>query len=428
MKMNDFIVEWYKESTSSWRSFDAIGETKTLMIRLAEILDRLEPQGEDNFHTIWAKASRPTLRQYVDYYYEEPFKELSPKEQERAKKEYLEAYPFPKVWHKISVKHFSRSEEEEFYALFVDYDYVFSINDGNNFTKMEGVDLLDWAIAAAEECIEKIQKGTYVQEVLDKIPFVYRYGYIQRADLWEADPERKNRYFKWYKKRDLKKFYKNIVSGISQENPFPSMTARKYFEACAVVYTALHCEKESRTYEFEESEEERKFYGDVEQTPKEMYYANADGRDNGLKDVPMDDSAAYEEWREKKGPYYEFNGNHPWEIIPSFSTSYSLHFAPHKQKDGRWIMSLWAFAESRDPDLVVAATALYDAGYPVEIFKVEKIVERLEGKDTISIIPMIESTFLAEAIHFPCGSIGKAVAKNTTWKFEEYRLKDDGAQ
>ena len=57
-----------------------------------------------------------------------------------------------------------------------------------------------------------------------------------------------------------------------------------------------------------------------------MYYSHADGRDEGLMDIPMDDPVIFEKWFNKKDGYREFGG-HPWEVIPSMSISNSLHFS-----------------------------------------------------------------------------------------------------
>lgn len=122
--------------------------------------------------------------------------------------------------------------------------------------------------------------------------------------------------------------------------PLKEMTARYFYEACATIYSALGLHRENVIYQFEEQDTEHKRYGIGKQTPKEMYYALADGRDNGLKNVPMDDSVAFEEWYHRKEPYYEFNGSHPWEIIPSMSISHSMHIFPMLTPNKEWYFSL----------------------------------------------------------------------------------------
>ncbi len=128
------------------------------------------------------------------------------------------------------------------------------------------------------------------------------------------------------------------------------MTARIFYEACAVIYESLGVKRDVRFYLYKENETERQRYGNGGLTPKEMYYAIADGRDDGLRNVPMDDPAAFENWMEMKEPYYEFNGSHPWEIIPSFSISNSMHLMPRKDRSGEYLLELSGDAISRAPD------------------------------------------------------------------------------
>ncbi len=136
-----------------------------------------------------------------------------------------------------------------------------------------------------------------------------------------------------------------------------------------------------------------KYYGGAAQTPKEMYYSRADARDDGLKNVPMDDPAAFEEWDSEKGPYYEFNGSHPWEIIPSFSTSFSMHLYPRESESGGYYFGLSGSSDIRTPETIVAANALYEAGYPVVVYGMDEITDRIEGNDYISVVPISEDTF-----------------------------------
>ena len=181
---------------------------------------------------------------------------------------------------------------------------------------------------------------------------------------------------------------------------------------------------DTKTYKYQETDTERAHYGGIEQTPKELYYALADGRDNGLKNVSMDDPAAFKEWRDRKGPYYEFNGSHPWEIIPSFSISNSMHLTPCENTSGECYFDLSGESPARMPDTIFASNALYEAGIPFEINGLDKIFARIEGKDFIPVVPIYESTFFGDCIHLPKGDAEALVAKKTIWEFDEYKLKN----
>ena len=426
MKINAMIIDQYKDGGGPMSSYSAGEKTAPLIIRLAEILDKLEPQRDDNLHTIWVKARRPTFRQYYDRHYgrEEPYIEASKGILKTAKEEYDAYYPLPKVWYRLTIKHFTKKPNEEFYAVFLDNICVFTINDCNKNRVLDADDLLEWAIEEAKKFVDAVQNGAYKKIILNRIPYIYRRGKIKRSDLWEAYPQSKTDFFKPYKKSEIKKFIKYFNAGNAGNALLPEMTARAFYEACAVAYNALGIHHDTATYYYEETDAERKRYNEAEQTPKEMYYSIADGRDDGLKKVPMDDSAAFEEWIRDEGPYYEFNGSHPWEIIPSFSTSFSMHLYPEKSENAGWCFGLSGNSDIRAPEAIAAANALYEAGYPVVVFGMDKIISRIEGTDYVSVVPITEYTFFRECINLPEGDDGLAVANKTVWEFAEYRLKD----
>ena len=124
------------------------------------------------------------------------------------------------------------------------------------------------------------------------------------------------------------------------------ITARDFYEVCAVCYKAVRMEQRVH-FPFKDSKEEHLRYNGT--TPKELYYMFADDRDDGLSGVPLDDAAAFAEWRNQKGPYYEFNGHHPWEILPSGSVEYSMHLQVMKSPNGFYYgLSGSTFHRSKD--------------------------------------------------------------------------------
>ena len=406
MKFNAMEIEAYRHGGSPFVSYAAGVKTKPMLIRLAEILDQLEPQGEDALHTIWGKADRPTFRQFYAWHYEDdmPYRKAADDVKKSARREYADLYPTPKVWYRLSVKHFPRNANEEFYALFIDDSYVFSVNDINSTQEYEDTELLRWAIEEAERFVAEVRKETYEKNILSKIPYDYREGRIKRGDLWEVHPEERERFYAGYKMDDVRRFLGEFSYGAVLNTPFREMTAGRFYEACAVVYTALGLCKEK--------------------TPKEMYYAVADGRDDGLKDVSLDDPAAFEEWFNKSGADYAFNGSHPWEIIPSMSLTNSMHLYPRNDENTGWHFLLSGESELRAPDAVTAALALRDSGYPVEVYAYDIIADRLEGNDHLSVVSRNELVCFSEAIHLPDGKVGKAVAAKTTWKLDRYSMKN----
>ena len=426
MSINALRVEKYRKSVRPWEPIEAGKKTKEMIKELANILDQLEPHGDDNLHTVWISINRPTFRQFYDYYYEydNPYKKADEEVIADSKEDYAECFPEKKVWFRLSVKHFTRSPEEEFYALFINNNYVFSVDDLNSKITCEGTDLLKWAIDESKKVVEEVKMGTYKSNVLDKIPYKYRLGTIKRSDLWEALPENKEEFFSCYEIEENEKFFLNYKMGKNSNPMLKEITARTFFEACSVIYRALERTKPNKTYRFVESDSEHERYKGQEQTPKEMYYANADGRDDGLKNVPMDDPKAFKEWIHDEGPFYEFNGCHPWEIIPSMSIMFSMHFYPviNDAEECRFIIS--GSSEMRTPETIIAANALFEAGYPVEVDDWNKITDRLNGEDFIDVVPSGESYFLGGSFVLPKGKKETEVVKRVKWKFLDYKLKN----
>ena len=423
MKMNALILSHFNPSGGVFDSFAADEATADGIRKLAVILDELEPQGDDHFHSVWVSAPRPTFRQYYSYYYEYdcPFRHADEGTVREATDEYKEAFPATKVWFRVALKHFTQREDEEFYALFINHRCIFTINDCNSKSVYNGEDLLRWAISGAESFVTAVKDGT-IEKLLRKIPYSYRNGTIKRSDYWEIVPSAKKEFLADYKKTDVENFLTCFSEGGIAGTPMPKMTARQFYEACAVIYKAVGRTMKS-SYRFKETASEKEYYGNDVPTPRELYYANADGRDNGLKNLPLDDAEAFELWIREKGPYYEFNGAHPWEIITSFSISLSMHLFPKKRADGSYYFLLSGESVVRAPETVIAANALFAAGYPVKVADFEKIKNRLEGTDFLSVIPEGEKDFCDDCIHLPTGAAGDAIAKKTNWETEIYRMK-----
>ena len=203
----------------------------------------------------------------------------------------------------------------------------------------------------------------------------------------------------------------------------PYITVRDFYEACAICYRVIGMEPKSHCW-FEDSDEEHQRYSGV--TPKELYYMFADGRDDGMSKVPLDDAAAFEEWLEQKDPYYGFNGHHPWEILPSYSTEDSGHLYVGKTSDG-YYFSLSGSSQTRSREIIRCFLALRAAGLPVRLHEGNKMQARLEETDMIGIAPegrttryiysIMEYSFL-DAVHLYDGDKPEQVAEKVIWKPE----------
>lgn len=278
--------------------------------------------------------------------------------------------------------------------------------------------------------LEELRTGTYNEKIQKTLPDRYKYGVISRRNYWDIYPEERADYRSAFSEEQIASFLscKNELDAEVPQHCLFEITARKFYEACAVCYQAI--EMEPRNYfTFKDTEPEHLHYNRT--TPKELYYMFADGRDDGLRNVPLDDAAAFADWKNKRGPHYEFNGSHPWEIVPSGSTEYSLHLYVFHLEAG-YYFSLSGSAFHRSKDTIRSFLALRDASFPIKLYEGARMLARLEETDWIGIMPQGRPTDyvhqimrydILDAVHLSDGDKQELVAAKAIWQTEtESRL------
>ncbi|MGN0671577.1 MAG: hypothetical protein ACI4KE_03005, partial [Anaerovoracaceae bacterium] len=275
----------------------------------------------------------------------------------------------------------------DYYGVYVGNKYVLAINDCNaDGFAIDATPFINWLIEEVEKVIAEVSEGTYNERIASSLPYKHREGTILRRDYWDVYPELREEYRSCFSESEIDTFLqtaKNFDENKDSGKCISHMTARQFYEACAIGYKALGFEPKI-CIGYTESDDERARYGGV--TPKEYYYMYADGRDDGLKNVPMDDAEAFEEWLKDEGPYYEFNGHHPWEIIPSFSIAYSMHMYVMKTEAG-YYFNLCGDKLGRSVDTIRFYLALKAADAPVFLHDAETLKARLTETDLIGIMP-----------------------------------------
>lgn len=278
----------------------------------------------------------------------------------------------------------------------------------------------------ARKFVSAVERGTYQKEILSRIAYPYREGWIKRKELWAVCPELRRRFLTPLTKRDIAKFMKTYNrAGKSEAAPLKNMTARVYYEACATLYEAWGLHGDSP---FTDSDLEHEHYGENKLTPKELYYATAGDEDNGLKNVPMDDPEAFREWHRRRGPFFRKGKSSTayGTVVPNSNGNLTAELIPVTDDDAK---SGWRFMVFADFSsyTILAANALSDAGYPIQVEEPEAFFRMLTGDDDVAIVPAWEpaSPF---SIHLPPGAAGKAVAEKATWKNDCYETKRDTAE
>ena len=430
-EMNAFRVEhWKGVLHEGFLSTAKLDETSEQLLRkLFSVTAPIKPIGDDDLKVLWVQVKRPSLTQYREYYEDRttPHDEM--------KSRYLQDFPDKLCWYKLRLVRHGKGDDE-FFGGFIDNSYILSINDSNaKGWPVDASELLEWLIEQATDAVERIKAGTYNTEISENLPKRYRYGRILRKDYWDIYPEEREYYLSAFTQPEIDDFIAleaELKEGLYKKgypaNAWESMTARQYFEACAVVYKTLDLPLRDK-WKFFDSDAEHERYGET--TPKEMFYMFADGRDNGLRNVPMDDANELNLWLEDKGEYYDFNGSHPWEILPSHSLSHSMHLGISHDPNRKFLF-LSGDKLERSRQTIRAYLALRKAGYPVELVNGDQMIARLKETDYIEIMPYYcisgygstESDML-DAITLDDGEKPELVAAKAIWNPEKtLELKD----
>lgn len=370
--MNAFAVDsWIEVMHRRIRTLDA--RSQTALMRLFELTEQIAPVGQDNRREFWLKARCGSLAEFCAHVEDE----LSEQE---ARAWMQSEYPDEECWYKFVSVHHNANRNGEFYGGFLNGKCVLTLNDPNEEGwPSDATELIEWLISETEEVLEKLHIGTYNEEIQKTLPNRYKYGVISRRDYWDIYPEERADYRSAFSEEQIAGFLscKNEFDAEVPQHCLPEMTARKFYEACAVCYRAIEMELHNY-FPFKDTEQEHLHYNGT--TPKELYYMFADDRDDGLRNVPLDDAAAFADWKNKRSSHYEFNGSHPWEIVPSGSTEYSLHLYVFHSEAG-YYFSLSGSAFHRSKDTIRSFLALRDAGFPIKLYEGIRMLARLEETD-----------------------------------------------
>ncbi len=112
----------------------------------------------------------------------------------------------------------------------------------------------------------------------------------------------------------------------------------------------------------------------------EMYKRFADGRHEGLVELPLESADAFNQWYHSSR-----GGGHPWEVYRGGNTTH-IDLGVTVKADG-WSVYLRGSSTSRMAETIRIALALVKEGLPVEIHDAEELQTRLLGMDNMGIIP-----------------------------------------
>ena len=269
-------------------------------------------------------------------------------------------------------------QHDDFYGVFVDGSYVLSSGDPNtNGYPIDATSLVQWVDESIRWTKELVERGEYEQTLHRITKFILR-GSILRKTYYDIHPE----YRKEMETLFPTKVYEDLKKELKKKGERLVLTSRDYFDAARdALVGANFQEKEKHYMPLKESEEEKARYGG--KTSREWYMAYADGRDNGLTSLPLDDHEEFVRWLHNKGDYFCFNGNHPWELVPSGSISNSIHlFVSDDRK-----LELSGSAYLPSGSTVMMFLALKRAGWNVSLYESKVFLARKEERDLVRIVP-----------------------------------------
>jgi hypothetical protein len=352
------------EASSRWRSTESTcAEILERVRKCYHLLEKIEPRrdGNDSVWSLWVRTERGRLEDFGDY---EEFREAGEVESPEEFEELWKAeYPEQIQWRRFSVV---RYRERLFFGL-GKLHFNVDLESGRfseiDVTQDEPGKLVSWLMTAtaaeARRFLEEPQ--TYNDEIARDLPLGKRFGRIRRRKLWEASPE-----FHRHDEelgQDKLEHFGRIVRAMDDTGTVPTMTLAGFLEACRICYLANDYERIK-----------------PEMTPRQMYRAMADNRDDGLLEVSSDDPEAFSRWyRERQ------LGGHPWEICRGGNrTHISLYAMP---LDDGWQFRLAGFSDARAVETARMSVALAERGLPVVLDRREEMLRMLTGEDFVGIVP-----------------------------------------
>jgi len=334
-------------------------KTRELTLSLFKELQTLKIIGDDEYRSIWLTVPRGTMEDYGDW--EEAVRYGDVSSRKEFEKEWLDWYPDPVKWYKLSAVHW-----RGWYSIVVNGRLVLQIQPEEERRKYpeDRSDLAKGLLSALKETIESVIAGTYNAFVRENLPYGKRRGRILREDFWNIYSGEKEAYLEKMTQDDIARFVK-LMSEQPERSPegrLHEMTARKYFEYCRLGYMANDYEKSG------------------ELSAKELYLKHADGRDEGLRDLIPDSAEEFVAWYD--GP--DRRGGHPWEVCRGGN---STHVSLYVAKDERgWWLALAGSSYGRSIETIKFFLALYDAGIPILIRDGKELADMICGRDFIGIV------------------------------------------
>lgn len=350
-------------STSGLQPRDCTPETLAMLPELFAEVMKISPYYSNGVRVLHLCVDRGPIEDFGDYEDMHEWGEVENRaEFEQLWKDY---YPDETKWFSVNFY-----ECDDYHAIWINHKMVISYRpkDENKASAFDinATELIAWLIFEVKQCQREILAGTYNARVARDLPPGHRFGTITRKAVWEICPEEKQEYFENLPEPDVQEFMKLMRDTDEEKTPasyLPEMTSGLFFRCCELGYRANKYEKCGKI------------------SPKELYLAHADGRDEGLRDIPEDSADAFNKWYFDR----ERGGGHPWEVCRGGNSTHVSLYILHS--DQGFYFSVDGRSWGRSVESINFYLAIRRAGYPVVIRDGKKLANRLTGTDRIGIVP-----------------------------------------
>jgi hypothetical protein len=257
---------------------------------------------------------------------------------------------------------------------------------------------LTWIAAAVTEQLRAFlaDPEKYNAFVEAHVPNRKRVGQIRRKELWQALPT-EHHFLRDELLQDEVEEFVRIAPRLVDLKPMAELTRDTYLRAVALCYAGAGYE------------------GLEGLTPLAQYRKRADGRHDGLLDLPGDSPAAMATWLAGQP-----RGGHPWEIARGGNTTHiSLYVL--KQEQG-YTLTLDGSARTRAAETIRMALALDRAGIPFQLRDAASLATMALGEDWVGIVPRHEDAYSSAQL-FPAQDDVKDILSYAA--IEEYPAVDE---
>lgn len=329
------------------------------------LLKSVKPEEKDGDRFQW-----PPFRTTVSRESQAEFQAEYPEDDQSDLKEYIDVHmPHEEAWIYIQ---FVQEKQGEYEIRIYPHDVFLMLNLADNTVLMpRGIHettkiqiLLDWIACVSSREIKTMTEdyAEYRSSLEQRLPYRERFGKIRRKHMWACTPG--THYIRDELTPGEGDLFCDIVSEVKEGGLIQDITAKDFLRFCEICYSGAGMACSS------------------EKDAADSYTMHADGRHDGLLDIPRDDPSAFHTWL--KAPKY----GHPWEIARGGNwTHISLQAVWVQSHERVYKLILRGTAVTRSAEAIRMTLALHGAGIPVCLADADRHLLRIRGIDWVGVLP-----------------------------------------